>query len=1091
MKRSCCYLFALLLVASSLFVISPMPAQDRQDQEPAPTSNQAAAVDTETVAETIVAPAVSEPSADKPVQVDTAETNQAPAPATSELPDVSTTVSESTEVENPLSTPISPAAPATTPETPAPTTPAAPVYWKDNGYVILGAFFGILILSIALAQFFAATWRMPDYTFRFFALLVCLFGGFAATFLGWHKMTLGIDLRGGVVLVYNVSPGAGAREAGEGGRGISDQTMDSLATAIGRRINPAGVREIAITKLGSSQIKIIIPEAEDAEVDRIQRVISESGSLTFRILASTLHEQQDGKIIEQALRTPDRQIKDENNNLLAEWTPVSEKERAGFEGGGINSTIVTRERNKQLEVLCLYNDGCDVTGEFLQAGGVRRDIQNGEPVVAFSFNSIGESKFMRLTGKNLPEAGQERMERRLGIIMNDMLYSAPNIKSKIGAHGVITFGRRHTKVEQMKLNQEIDDLINVLNAGSLPAELSKEPVSKQYTGALLGEDTIRKGQTSMLWAAACVAVFMLVYYRYLGIIACFCVVMNLVMTIAVMLAIRAAFTLPGLAGLVLTVGMAVDANILIFERLREEFAGGASMKMAIRNAFSRATSAIVDSNLTTVIVGVILYSVGTEQVRGFAVTLILGVIFSMYTAIYCSRTIMDVIEKNRWMTKFNMMRLLTKTNINFMKASGPCLVLSAIVCMIGLSAVALRGNGIYGIDFNSGVAVEAVFKHSQKIEEIREKLGRHFSNDLSIGPIRLTPEAELKEAAETGLTPAKNTHFVITTSTPQPEKRSDVEIDANVYLKQVIETIKNEFGDGLVYNFFDYKLDAPAAGTPEETPPSVTASLTVRPGMSNSDLTSAINAEIESMIQEGKLKNNFAFTLKPTGNDRFHWSVQASTNGEQLAMVLDSLKEFRNAQPYFPTSTTIGKNVASDTRTSAAAALIASLICIVIYIWLRFHRVIYGLAAVITLAHNVLIVLGLVALSKWLAPYLGFLQINEFKIDLTMIAAFLTVIGYSINDTIILFDRIRENRGKNPNLTKSMVNAAINQTLSRTILTSVTTAFVLFILYFWGGDGIHSFSFALLSGIVVGTYGSIYIASVLLLMMSAQQQKTK
>ena len=1061
MKRSYLYPIATLLIAFSLLYIAPMPAQEQAATEQ-PSSS---------------APAVEE----KPVE-------QPAAPAEEKPAEQPTTPFGQAAVDEPVSgTPFAPpvVAPAEGEKTDAADTaaePAAPVNWKDNGWVILGSFIGVVCLSILLATMMSSAWRMPEHNFRFFALLICLIGAAVATFLGWHKMTLGIDLRGGVVLIYDVRPAPGSEEAAKNQKTVSNETMDALAIAIGKRVNPAGIKEISIAKLGNDKVKIIIPEAEEAEVARIRRVISESGALNFRILASTLYATKDGEIIQQATADPNiTEIRDPNNNnsVLAQWVPVDEDERESFEtmGGG----IVKRTRGDKLEILVLYNDGQDVTGKYLVPGATERTVHENLPAVGFRFNAIGEQKFKLLTRNNLPLRGQAGMERHLGIIMNEQLYSAPTIRTEIGERGVITFGRRNTPAERQKLDREINDLINILNAGSLPAELDKDTVSEQRTGALLGEDTIRNGQRAMLVAAGVVAVFMLIYYRALGIIACFCVIMNLLMIVAIMLAVRAAFTLPGLAGLVLTVGMAVDANILIFERFREEFAGGASLKMAIRNSFSKATSAIVDSNLTTIITGVILYWLGSEQIKGFAVTLVLGVVFSMFTAIYCSRTIMDVIEKNRWAKRFTMMRILTRTNINFLAAGRFCLIASSLAIIISLIAVGVRGRGILGIDFIGGAAIEVTFKTTQPIAEVRDKLKQQNLEDLSVSEIQLSPEAAAIESEIFGTTPAKETHFNVQTSLP-----SSGDISPDVFLQGVEDKIKELFGDALIYESLNYTV-TPSATAGAET----TARLTFLPGITDAPLKSMIDAQIKQMVDEGKLANSFTYSYKMEGNAPApgrlprEWSLTTNATPEQLESVLSVLKEEMDASPYFPTSTTVGASVAKNTRIQATLALIASIICIVIYMTVRFHRLVFGLAAAITLVHNVAIVLGLVALSAWLAPYLSFLQVSEFKIDLTMIAAFLTVIGYSLNDTIILFDRIRENRGKSPSLTAGMINLSINQTLSRTILTSATTLFVTMALYFGGGDGIHAFSFAIMMGIIIGTYGSIFIASTLLLIMAS------
>ena len=944
--------------------------------------------------------------------------------------------------------------------------------WLIFGLILIGSFY--------IGQELSKRWRLPDHSFRIFVLIFATVGSMLSVYLGWHRLTLGIDLRGGVVLVYDVAPAKdravdpNASSAAATAGGID---MDQLTRAIGKRINPAGVREIAISKLGHRQLQVIIPEAEDAEVARIRRIISESGALEFRILASTNYE-QDRSIIDRAQKTEGRVIRDASGTRIAEWVPTDEKEARSVIA---TPDVIKRERNGRHEVLVLFNDGCDVTGQYLNNVGRGTDKDN-RPGVSFHFNAIGESKFRRLTSKNRPDSAQpDRLKRQLGILMNDSLYSAPYINDVIGASGIISFGQRHTEAEIRQLSRDIDDLIAVLDAGSLPAELSKEPVSQLLIGATLGDDTIRKASTALVSSGVIVLLFMLVYYQLAGLIACFCVITNLALIVATMLTVRAAFTLPGLAGLVLTIGMAVDANILIYERLREELAAGASLKMAIRNAYAKALSAIVDSNVTTIITGIVLYTVGTEQVKGFAVTLILGIVFSMFTAIYCARTIMDCMEAQQSIRTFKMFQLFRRPNFNFIGARWHCATFSIIVTLIGLMAVVARGRGILDIDFIGGVSVEAVFKDSQPIENIRSKLSN--LNDLSVQSVRIN----LLDTDQ-GAKARENTHFIITTSIPQDKEK---EILPEEYLGQVRNVLKDVFKDALVYRQLDYTYEGSSDAA------KTTVQIKLSPGMNHESLVSAIGAEMRSAVESGVLTNDFTYQL--SRKDFYEGSLQVYTDWtmtvdapqETVEKLLRPMKANIDDAPLFPTSTTVGGSVARDTRSAGLIAILGSLVCIVLYIWLRFQKLVYGLSAVVGLVHVVLVALGLIAISKWLVTPLGFLQVEEFKIGLPVVAAFLTIIGYALNDTIILFDRIRENRGKHPKLTDKMINDATNQTLSRTVLTAGTTAIVSVVLYFWGGQGIHTFAFTMSIGVIFGTYGTIGICAPLLLWMAGEVVEKK
>jgi SecD/SecF fusion protein len=357
------------------------------------------------------------------------------------------------------------------------------------------------------------------------------------------------------------------------------------------------------------------------------------------------------------------------------------------------------------------------------------------------------------------------------------------------------------------LNQDIDDLIGILHAGALPAELSKEPASRMQIGATLGNDTSQKAKYALLTAAVITVVFMIFYYRLAGCIASFCVITNTVLIVAAMLMFRAAFTLPGLAGLVLTIGMAVDANILIFERIREELAGGASLKMAVRNGYAKAFSAIFDSNLTTIIAGCILFAVGTEQVKGFAVTLVLGISLNLFTAVFCARVVMEVLAAQRWVKTFNMMQMFRRPNINFLGARHICAIFSLALIVIGLFAVAGRGRGLLDIDFVGGVSVEAVFKDSQNISDIRAKL---YAKDATIEG----EENRLNDLAVQNLQPdvdnegqkvTPDTHFMITTAIPQVVGK---EVSSTDYLNTVRNILKDTFGNALEYWSLDYTIES-------------------------------------------------------------------------------------------------------------------------------------------------------------------------------------------------------------------------------------------------------------------------------------------
>ena len=550
---------------------------------------------------------------------------------------------------------------------------------------------------------------------------------------------LGVDLKGGVILIYEVEQAGGEQPPGEpptaGGEPFD---MDGLVQALARRINPSGTKEIAVRPYGASQVEIIVPEADPIEIAQIKRIISTAGALEFRIVAN---EEDHGNIIELAramardrARKRSREVRDDQRRQVGSWATVAREqtpaggaqpfktdvssdvirnaktgniirfnERAAEGEEGVE--VVDRSGDESLES-CLARAGIDdievlmwtPTDEIFDVRGDNLGAVSGSfdntmmPCVDFSMAGVGVHRFRALTTTYSPDA-QTGFHRRLGIVMDGQLLSAPRILTTISDRGQIT---------GQFTQEEVDFLVGVLRAGKLPASLNKTPISESQIGSMLGDDMIVQGAWSVGISLVCVFVFMLYYYRLSGVNACLVLLANLLLTVAAMIVINATLTMPGLAGLVLTVGMSVDANVLIFERMREELGRGASLRMTIRNGFDRAMSAIVDANLTTIISAVVLYAIGTDQLRGFAVTLILGIVTSMFTAIFCSHVIFDIAERSRWISTLKMRSIIGATNINFVALARPATILSLVVITAGLVAIGVRGANILGHRLHGG-----------------------------------------------------------------------------------------------------------------------------------------------------------------------------------------------------------------------------------------------------------------------------------------------------------------------------------------------------------------------------------------------------
>ena len=652
------------------------------------------------------------------------------------------------------------------------------MHWSVNLLIVLAVF----VVPIVLGSYLSRLWRMSEYSGKIALVLFTTLAGLAISFCGWPPR-LGIDLRGGVILIYDI-PESGMEKVGvtaktgataqpqPSANGKQSVDMDKLIAAVSRRINPGGVREITIRPYGARQIEVIIPEADEAETKRIKEMISKIGTLEFRILATTIRETY-RSYIDRAKKLPDNQfeLKDAEGAVLAKWVPVAKGSEHEFLSprGDIAKRTVKRRNQDAVDVLVIQ-DPYNITGGYLKSA--RAGESMGQPCVLFGFNNEGAGYFGRLTGSHLPDTVQNQ-EYRLGIILDGYLQSAPGIKSTITDSGQIT---------GIPSQKEVETVVNVLNAGSLPTALSTEPISEAFIGPTLGADTIRMGRDSMVLSMVLVCAFMLFYYRFAGIIACFALAANMILLLACMIAIHAAFSLPGLAGFALTIGMAVDSNVLIYERIREELDRGAALRMAIRNGFDRAFSAIFDSHLTTLISAAVLYAIGQEQIKGFAITLFLGVAINLYTAVFCVHVVFDVAERQKWISRLKMMRMFTKANVDFWGLRYTCYTLSIVVTVIGLVAVFARGPNLLNIDFTGGVSIQVVFDKPQDIEKVRKTLESAGLKDRD--PVVSDVNVQDEE---------KGRRFMVNVSSPPG-------VEAAAYLKTIQDKIRDTFPGQLTTN---------------------------------------------------------------------------------------------------------------------------------------------------------------------------------------------------------------------------------------------------------------------------------------------------
>jgi SecD/SecF fusion protein len=1117
----------------------------------------------------------------------------------------------------------------------------APFY--EQGWFLFSLLVAAVVLGWFLAQLIANNLRLNEYGGRIATVLIAVL---VASLMIWSKWPpeFGVDLRGGINMVGSLNLDAWADS--EDDNAEPPQAKDIIPALI-QRVNPSGTKEIMIRNLGTDKIEVTIPSVNLQEADEIWDRLVEAGKLQFRIVADLKFNQPEIALARQSAEAGSREtnvvevdsagmettvaywatlarevvaekrkseddivpvkfipqpshlVRDKSTGRIIDYTEIRGSLGPDPEKHGRDFAKWLKDRGIRAPQILLMKPDEDMNVEGKHLASVSSDTdEKGRACVSFKTSDEGSMRLGLFTKMNEPDSQGER--HLMGIVLDDQLHSAPTIEEAIYKNG---------RISGNFTQEEVDDLVIKLKSGKLDVALNKAPISKDFINSTLGEELKQKGVWAIVSSLLLVLVFMLFYYRFAGIVANIGLLLNVVFILALVMAINQPLTLTGLAGLVLTVGMSVDANVLVFERIREEIDRGAALRMAIRNGFDKATTTIVDANVTTLITALVLYVIGTEQIKGFSVTLILGILMSMFTAIFVSRLIFDIAEKKRWLTKLNMTRMLDKRNWKFLNKIGVTGVLSGMLIVVGIGSTFMLGAKILDHDLRGGSTVRMVFNDAQDIEKLREELdansievngekieftvsgfgnmsgdeasqdrvfkvdsnlpawedkdgeqkfeqldellARIFKGRLKLHHVDVSGQPSLEsgtnessqvvpdnggepEASETGMqwrsapvmsglsissmmlllqddgvAAAQNPESGgLTLEAAEAETEPSADNDAESGSLQGDSAQSETIGDAVMPAL----IDEPAANEPAANEPvteeldvevestadapqdmnveyvDITRELTVEPEISGKTLRSLLveaSQQADRELEEDQVRvtsPDVVMDESPLTTISNQWTVTMNVTQEADAdRIVSVWAENFNDKPYFPTSSKVGGQIAKNTQYQALAAIIASLLGIIAYVWIRFQNVAFGLAAVIALIHDVLIVLGAIALSHWLAGALGFLGVVQFKISLEIVAALLTVIGYSLNDTIVVFDRIREVRGKRTEITAEMINASISQTLSRTILTSLTTFIVVFILYCFGGEAIHGFAFALVVGVIVGTYSSIFVASPALL----------
>ncbi|MEA3504808.1 MAG: protein translocase subunit SecDF, partial [Bacteroidota bacterium] len=586
-------------------------------------------------------------------------------------------------------------------------------------------------------------------------------------------------------------------------------------------------------------------------------------------------------------------------------------------------------------------------------GGVvtnaRQDYDaNGKAEISMSMNSEGARIWKHLTANNI--------NRQIAIVLDGYVYSAPNVNNEIPNGRSSISGNYSLK--------EAKDLANILEAGKLPAPA--HIVQEAVVGPSLGHEAITSGLYSFIFAFIAILLFMILYYSRAGWVSNFALLTNMFFLFGVLASLGAVLTLPGIAGIILTLGMAVDANVIIYERIREEVRSGKGIQLAITDGYKNAYSAIIDGNITTLLVGIVLYIFGSGPVQGFATTLIIGILSSLFTAILISRIIFIwLLDKNKTVSFGNKVTLnaFSKINIKFIEKRKIFYALSGIIIAIGLTSLFTKGLN-EGVDFAGGRSYVVRFDQKVNPDDIRADLAKVFEE---------SPEVK----------------------TFGPDK-------------QVKITTK--------YLINDESIDS--------------------------------DDKVETKLYEG-LKGSFKNSIT---KEQF-----LSDSDGKLIGKLSSAK--------------VGPTIADDLLKKSYMALSFALVMIFLYIAARFRKWQFGVGGLVTLAHDSLIAISMYSIFSGVLPF-------SLEIDQSTIAAILTIIGYSINDSVIIFDRIREYIGLHPKRDlKDNINSAVNSTLGRTFVTSGTTLLVLLAIFIFGGEIIRGFIFALIIGVIVGTYSSIFIST--------------
>ncbi|MDC0088091.1 protein translocase subunit SecD [Akkermansiaceae bacterium] len=714
-----------------------------------------------------------------------------------------------------------------------------------------------------------------------------------------HSLKGGIDLVGGSAFTLRVQPNV---DADGQNMPVTSNSVNQAIQTIEKRLNSMGTADLLIVAQGTDRILVQMPGVTPADAKKVRDTLEKVAKLELK------------EVHPQTRLLADKVAADPENEIIPGYE-LKSYESEDRDGKVFRENILLKRRS-------IMDGSYIVHAQAMQTGGAFD--------ISVEMNSEGTKKISDLTSKM--RHGYDRM----AIILDGKVLSAPTVQS--------TLGSRFSISGQKNLKEAEDLAAALLNPLKNPLLVDEE----RSVSATLGKETISQGITAGIAGLGLTMIFVLIYYRFAGLIALIGLSVNILILFGTMAMFGFTFTLPGIAGIILTIGVAVDANVLIYERLREELAKGRSVKAAISAAYDKAFSAIFDANITTLLTAVILFWRASGTVKGFAVTLTLGILASMLAALLCTRVLFWWAADKGILKNLKFMNLIPNRAFDFLGKRKISLTISAVLLLLAVGEIGIKGKADLGIDFTGGAQLSIQLDKDVKIDQVE---AQEFLSGLE-----LTKQASSQEEANT---------------------------TGNL--------------------------------------------LTIR--CANDDVNTIKDA----------LRNHFEV-------------LQTKVSTEE------------GAQDKYQISTeTISSSLGGEFLSNAVWALLLGLLAILVYITIRFEFS-FALGAFAALFHDILICLG-------------FIILKGDELSLIHVGAFLTIAGYSINDTIVVFDRIREDLRTRRGEVEDIMNQAINTTLSRTVLTSITTFVAVLVLYIFGGAALKDFSFAIMIGVIVGTYSSIFIAS--------------